>query len=62
MEEQKATERAERSPPNSIADALNTSMKTMSSLVAKYTAAVQAAGKPLNGEAKSETEGLSQRK
>jgi hypothetical protein len=62
MEEQKATERAEQSPPISIAGALNTSMKTMSSLVAKYTAAVQAAPKPLNGEARTETEGPSQRK
>ncbi len=62
MEERKATEHAEQSPPMSIADALNTSMKTMSSLVAKYTAAVQAAAKPLNGEASSGTEGPSQRK
>jgi hypothetical protein len=59
--EEKTTEQAER-PPISVADALNTSMKTMSSLVAKYTAAVQAAAKPLNGEARSETEGPVQRK
>ena len=49
MEEQNATQQL---PPISIADALNASMKTMSTLVAKYTAAVQAAAKPLNGEAK----------
>ncbi len=61
MEEQKAAERAETFPPISIARALNTSMRTMSSLVAKYTAAVQAA-KPVNGEARSETEGPIQRK
>jgi len=62
MEAPKAKGHPEQSPPISIADALNTSMKTMSSLVAKYTAAVQAATKPLNGEAKSGTEGLGQRK
>jgi hypothetical protein len=62
MEEHKDTDRTEKLPPISIASALNTSMKTMSSLVAKYTAAVQAAANPLNGEAKSETEGPSQRK
>jgi hypothetical protein len=62
VEEQKATEHGEQSPPISIADALNTGMKIMSSLVAKYTAAVQAAAKPLNGEARSGTEGPSQRK
>ncbi len=61
MEEQKATEQAEQSPPISIAAALNTSMKTISSLVAKYTAAVQAAAKPLNGEVRSGTEGPIQR-
>jgi len=62
MEGQKGTERAKQSSLISIADALNTGMKTMSSLVAKYTAAVQAAQKPVNVEAKSETEGPSQRK
>jgi hypothetical protein len=62
MEEQKATEGAERSSRLSIAAALNTSMRTMSSLVAKYTAAVQAVPKAVNGEAKSETGGPSQRK
>jgi hypothetical protein len=62
MEEQRATDRAEKLPSISIAGALNTSMKTISSLVAKYTAAVQATAKPLNGEARFETEGPSQRK
>ena len=62
MEERNASERNERSPSISIAGALNTSMKAMSSLVAKYTAAVQAVPKHVNGEAKSETGGPSQRK
>jgi len=62
MEEQKTKEQAQQSPPVSVAQALNASMKTMSSLVAKYTAAVQAAAIPPNGEANSGTEGPGQRK
>jgi len=62
MEEQKTKEQAQQTHPISIAEALNASMKTMSSLVAKYTAAVQAAATPPNGEARSGTEGPGQRK
>lgn len=62
MEEQKTTARSEQSHPVSIAEALNTGMKTMSSLVAKYTAAVLASQKTANGQAKSGTEDPSPRK
>lgn len=67
MEEQNATDRREQTSSISIAEAINTGMKTMSSLVEKYTAAVQAAANPhkgeaINGEATSGIEGPSQRK
>jgi hypothetical protein len=62
MAEQKTTERREEPRPLSIAEALNAGMKTFSTLVANYTAAVQASQKQTNGEADSETEHQSRSK
>ncbi len=51
MAEPKADERREQAPQPSIAEAINSGLKTLSSLVANYTAAVQAVPKtPISEE------------
>ncbi len=56
MEELKLPEHPEETRPQSIAEALKPGLKTLSTLVATYTAAVLAAKQVANGQAKSETE------